>query len=155
MVHSLRARRRLMVALVLSMAGAVTAFLCSAQVAPAEPRLSYEKSKASDPIALLQKQIDDGSISLAYDKRHGYLPALLKVLKVPESSQSLVFSKTSFQRESIAPWQPRALYFNTDIYIGWVQSNRMLEIASVDKDLGTIFYTLDQHEVPKDRKSVV
>src|SRR6185369_4494252 len=101
------------------------------------------------PVARLQQQVAAGTVTLQFDKRHGYLPAVLKALGIPESSQTLVFSKTSFQRDSIAPWQPRALYFNNDVYVGWVQHGRVLEFAAVDKDYGTMFYTMDQIEIPK------
>ncbi len=42
----------------------------------------------------------------------------LPVLGVPVESQVLVFSKTSFQLQRIAPATPRALYFNDSVYAG-------------------------------------
>jgi hypothetical protein len=74
----------------------------------------------------------------------GYLPALLEALDVPVSSQALVFSRTSLQTDRIAPWAPRALYFNDDVYVGWVQDSPIIEIASVDPVEGAKFYTLAQ-----------
>src|SRR5262249_27414426 len=71
-------------------------------------------------------------------------PAILKELNVPPSSQVLVFSKTSFQRERITPKTPRALYFNDDVYVGFVLRGDVLEVAASDPKLGTAFYTLDQ-----------
>jgi hypothetical protein len=65
-------------------------------------------------------------------------------MKIPESSQTLVFSKTSFQIDHISVRAPRALYFNDDVYVGWVQGGPVLELASVDPTLGTIFYALPQ-----------
>jgi hypothetical protein len=56
----------------------------------------------------------------------------------------LVFSKTSLQRHRISPRTPRALYFNDDIYLGWVQQGDVVEISAVDPQLGAVFYTLDQ-----------
>jgi hypothetical protein len=38
------------------------------------------------------------------------------------------------------------LYFNDDVYVGWVQNSPMLEIASVDPEYGPIFYVLGQAE---------
>ena len=84
--------------------------------------------------------------SLAWDDAHGYLPAVLKELGIDTSSQALVFSKTSFQRELISPKVPRALYFNNSVYIGWVKGGAVLEAASQDCQQGTIFYTLDQRK---------
>jgi hypothetical protein len=73
--------------------------------------------------------------------------ALLEALDVPVSSQTLVFSKTSLQRERIGPRTPRALYFNDDVYIGFCQHGDVLEISAADPQLGAVFYTLDQDPV--------
>lgn len=98
----------------------------------------------TDPVAVLEDRIAAGEITLAWDSAHGYLESLLETLDVPASSQTLVFSRTSLQTDRIAPWAPRALYFNDDVYIGWVLESPFIEIASVDPDLGVLFYTLDQ-----------
>ena len=108
--------------------------------------IAYSKTAPTDPIARLQRRIDSGEITLKSDSRLGYLPAILRELNVPTSSQSLVFSKTSFQFTQIAPSRPRALYFNDDVYVGHVQGSKLLEFASVDPKLGAIFYTLDEEE---------
>src|SRR6185436_1306247 len=83
---------------------------------------------------------------LTYTSPQGYLPSLLSQLNIPQSSQVLVFSKTSFQRERIAPATPRAIYFNDDTYVGYCQDGNVIEIAASDPNLGSVFYTLDQHE---------
>ena len=74
----------------------------------------------------------------------GCLPSLLAALHIPVSSQVLVFSKTSLQRQHIAPDAPRALYFNDEVYVGTVQDGAVLEIAATDPRQGTIFYILPQ-----------
>src|SRR4051812_16279809 len=79
-----------------------------------EEPINYEKTPATDAIARLQRQIDAGSVKLDRNDQRGYLDAVLKQLNIPASSQTLVFSKTSFQRELISPKNPRALYFNDD-----------------------------------------
>lgn len=99
-----------------------------------------------DPIESLQALIDAGDVTLAYDPVTGYLPALLAALDIPVSSQTLVFSRTSLQTLDIAPWAPRAVYFNDDVYVGMVQESPILEIASIDPDDGSVFYTLAQTE---------
>jgi hypothetical protein len=58
----------------------------------------------------------------------------------------LVFSQTSFQLRKISPQRPRAIYFNDDTYVGWVQDGDVIEVSSVDPQQGTIFYTLDQRK---------
>jgi hypothetical protein len=72
------------------------------------------------------------------------LSSLLKNLDVPISSQTLVFSKTSLQSERISPAAPRAMYFNDDVYVAWVQGGSTIEIMSVDPKRGAIFYALGQ-----------
>lgn len=108
--------------------------------------IAYSKTAPTDPIAQLQRRIDSGEITLEKDSRLGYLPAILRALNVPTSSQGLVFSKTSFQFTQIAPSRPRALYFNDDVYVGYVLGSPLLEFASVDPKLGAVFYTLDEEE---------
>jgi len=98
-----------------------------------------------DPIARLQEALDRGETAMEFDSVHGYLPALLERLGIPVSSQGLVFSRTSLQTDRIAPWTPRAIYFNDDVYIGWVQESPFIEIAAVDPDEGGVFYTLNQN----------
>jgi hypothetical protein len=99
---------------------------------------------ASDPVSELQQKMKNGQAKLEYEKDHGYLVSLLKALKVPVSSQTLVFSKTSLQSERISPKTPRAIYFNDDVYVAWVQSMGLIEIMSTDPQKGAIFYVLSQ-----------
>ncbi len=109
----------------------------------------YAKAIPDDAIARLQEKIDAGEVTLEFDEQNGYLKSLLKVLRIPASSQSLVYSKTSFQLDKIAPWSPRAIYFNDDVYIGWVKHGHVIEVASADPKIGAVFYTLNQEAVSK------
>jgi len=68
----------------------------------------------------------------------------LRELNVPESSQVLVFSKTSLQRGRISPQMPRAIYFSDEVYVGFCRNGDVLELSAVDPKLGAVFYTLDQ-----------
>ena len=111
--------------------------------------MAYTTAPLDDPISRLQEKINSGETKLNFDPQHGYLPSLLDSLKIPRTSQTLVFSKTSLQLFLISPKTPRAIYFNDDVYVGSVQSSPILEIASVDPKLGAIFYTLPQKEDPK------
>ncbi len=97
-----------------------------------------------DPVAELMLRLEAGETELPRDPDWGYLPAVLEALDIPLSSQSLVFSRTSLQVDMIAPWAPRAIYFNDDVYVGYTVDGLVLEIASVDPDGGTVFYTADQ-----------
>ncbi|HYG76603.1 MAG TPA: hypothetical protein VEK08_16480 [Planctomycetota bacterium] len=121
--------------------------LCCVGLCPAgefynEPPINYSTAPTDDPISRLQRRLDNGSTELAWNEGLGYLKALLHELKIPASSQTLVFSKTSAQRHKIWPSAPRALYFNDDVYIGYVKDSEVLEISSVDPRLGAIFYIL-------------
>ncbi|MDA1315449.1 MAG: hypothetical protein O2968_19135 [Acidobacteria bacterium] len=104
-----------------------------------------------DPIARFQDRIDRGEARLEFDPRWGYLPSVLEALEIPKSSQLLVFSKTSAQFRLISPSSPRALYFNDDIYVGWVRGGPFLEISVADPAGGGVFYTLQQEPAQKPR----
>ena len=107
------------------------------------PPINYGKEPASDRVAQLGKALEGGSVQLEPDDKFGLLPAVLEALDVPSESQTLVFSKTSFQLHKISPGRPRALYFNDDTYVGWVQGSGVIELAAADKDQGAVFYTLE------------
>jgi hypothetical protein len=106
--------------------------------------IQYSKAPVDDVIGRLQRRIDSGQVKLQSDDNFGYLRSVLRALDVPESSQVLVFSKTSFQAPRIAPRTPRALYFNDHVAVGFVRTGDVLEFASLDPRLGVVFYTLDQ-----------
>lgn len=100
---------------------------------------------------MLNRRLEAGEVTLAWDETFGYLPALLDALKVPRSSQTLVFSKTSLQRRFISPKNPRSLYFNDDVYVGYVVGAPVLEVSGVDPKLGGIFYRLEQDKAQPPR----
>ncbi|HWK51057.1 MAG TPA: hypothetical protein VNR40_14290, partial [Steroidobacter sp.] len=107
----------------------------------------YRSEDIDDPVKRLQQQIEQGKAQLVYDAReHGYLKSVLKLLDVPISSQTLVFSKTSFQYPKIAPEHPRALYFNDDVYVGVVHQGKEIELVSFDARQGAIFYLLHEQQ---------
>lgn len=110
-----------------------------------QPPIAYSETDPTDRVAQLAAQIERGQVALEWDDRWGWLPSLLEHLGAPRKSQTLVFSKTSQQIRRISSWRPRALYFNDDVYVGWVQRGDFVEIAAVDREQGAIFYTLDQH----------
>lgn len=109
------------------------------------PPISYETTPPQNPISKLQAAIDSGKVKLTHDDEHGYLKSTLATLKIRESSQVLVFSKTSLQRNRITPKTPRAIYFNDEISIGFCMRGDVLEVATSDPLLGIVFYTLDQN----------
>src|SRR5438128_1114545 len=100
--------------------------------------IRYATEPLHDSVTTLQK-IRSGEVKLEFDPQFGYLPAVLKALKVPVSSQVLVFSKTSFQAPRISPRTPRAIYYNDQAAVGYVKSGDVVEIAAVDPHEGVIF----------------
>ena len=107
--------------------------------------IQYATAGPDNVVSKLERRLKSDKTALKADDEHGYLPALLKALDVPPSSQLLVFSKTSLQRSRIGPKTPRALYFNDDVTIGYCRQGDILEIAAADANLGTVFYTIDQN----------
>src|SRR5690242_13995756 len=80
------------------------------------PPIEYATAPADNAVTRLQAKLAGGKAKLTLTDDHGYLKSVLAALDVPESSQVLVFSKTSLQRERISPKTPRAIYFNDDVY---------------------------------------
>jgi hypothetical protein len=115
------------------------------------PPISYATATPDNPVERLQARLDAGAVTLEHDERYGYLPGVLRALGVPRSSQTLVFSKTSLQQAKIGPRNPRALYFNDDVYVGYVRSGDVVELSVADPALGAVFYTLDQQAVDRPR----
>jgi hypothetical protein len=111
--------------------------------------INYKTAPTDNAVTELRGRIDSGKAKLKFVDDHGYLPALLKELNVPRSSQVLVFTKTSFQRERITPKTPRALYFNDDVYVGFCLRGDVLEVSTMDPYIGVAFYTLDQEPAAK------
>ena len=106
--------------------------------------INYKTTPVQDRIQLLKQRLEEGTAKLEWDEKRGWLPSMLKHLEVPASSQTLVFSKTSVQNTRITPARPRAVYFNDDTYVGWVQYGDVLELSAVDPKQGGIFYVLTQ-----------
>ena len=113
--------------------------------------INYVTAVTDNPVSRLEARLEKGMTHLEHEDRRGYLKSLLKELEVPISSQTLVFSKTSLQRNRIAPRTPRAIYFNDEMYVGFCQHGEVLELSAVDPSLGAVFYTLSQEatETPK------
>ncbi|MFM7607061.1 MAG: hypothetical protein ACKO8Z_17925, partial [Prosthecobacter sp.] len=108
----------------------------------AEPH-NYNEQVPKDRFAALLKQIEKGEFQPDTSSDQALLRSLLQGLKVPVSSQMLLFSASSLQSEVINPRNPRALFFNEDTYVGYVPGG-VLEIAAADPEVGPIFYVFDR-----------
>ena len=112
--------------------------------------IGYDEAARHNPVARLQEALASGHVSLEYKNGNGYLASLLAALNIASSSQTLVFSATSLQRDLIGPHAPRALYFNDSTYVGFVQNSTIIEIITIDERLGIVFYTFDNRPETRD-----
>jgi hypothetical protein len=108
------------------------------------PPIEYGTRAVTDAVSQLNMKIQQGKVHLRFDDQQGYLRSVLEALEVPIQSQLVVFSKTSFQMYRISPSNPRSLYFNDSVAVGWVRGGPIVELAAEDPKQGVIFYTLDQ-----------
>jgi hypothetical protein len=106
------------------------------------PAIQYE-GPASDPVAELSQAMKDGKVSLRSDGTSGYLRSVLDALHVPVESQIVVFNPDSVQMRRIKPYNPRSLFFNDRVAVGWVRGG-FIELAAQDPRQGVVFYTLEQ-----------
>lgn len=109
------------------------------------PAIAYTAGPVHNAVADLNEQIRRGSVTLAFDPATGYLRSLLNALHIPVDSQTLVFSQGSMLASHISPTNPRAIYFNDTVSLGWVRGADLLELAAQDEKQGVVFYTLQQH----------
>jgi hypothetical protein len=107
------------------------------------PEQQAVTEEAHDPVAVLWRRVQQGEARLDATNAKTFLASVLRELKIPVESQVLVFSKTSLQNSHISPRTPRAVYFNEECYVGWVQgAHGVLELIGMDGERGPQFYTL-------------
>jgi hypothetical protein len=114
-----------------------------------DPAIAYSTAPLSNAVSALNVRAGDGAARLTFEGRSGYLRSALAALEIPVESQVLVFSPTSFQRRRINETNPRAIFFNDRVALGWVRDGDIIEVAAQDDKQGIVFYTLDQR--PADR----
>jgi len=106
------------------------------------PAIQYFQAPLDNAVTRLTSQIP------------GDLPSLLDRLHISPDSQLLVFSKTSFQAGKISPRNPRAIYFNDDVAVGWVRGSQSMEVAAFDSRQGVVFYAFDAEKPGFTRQQV-
>ncbi len=107
------------------------------------PTIPYATGETTDPVAVLARGLESGEVILDREGPSAYLAAILRELRIPVSSQMLVFSKTSLLARLIWPETPRAIYFNDRVYVAWTPGTDGLEISAQDPELGPVFYNLE------------
>lgn len=112
-----------------------------------QPEIGYATLPVTDRVAQLNRKIEAGEVSLDRQLVVGYLPAVLAALNVPVESQMVVFSRDSLQQRIIYPDNPRSIFFNDSVAVGWVRGEPFVEVAAQDPRQGIHFYTLSQSDV--------
>ncbi|MBL9134866.1 MAG: hypothetical protein JNK85_03315 [Verrucomicrobiales bacterium] len=107
-----------------------------------QPPHDYFARTPTDRFAQLRSRLETATASLAADTEVRFLTGLLELLEIPVTSQMLVFSTTSLQLSRITPSNPRALYFNDEVYLGYIPGGK-IEVLALDRDLGAVFYIFD------------
>ena len=105
----------------------------------------------TDALTRLSERLERGEATLEYREGVGYLPSLLEQLDINVDSQTLVFSKTSFQHAIINPKNPRAVYFNEEVSVGYVPGGDVYELLALDPSQGMVFYSLKTAKVDRPR----
>ena len=111
--------------------------------------IRYSLATPLDPVARLAQQVASGERQVQARSTREFLIWLLDALDISKHSQVLVFSKTSLQIGLISPKTPRAIYYNRDVYVGYVPGG-VIEIAAMDPQLGAVFYEADFRNSARD-----
>jgi hypothetical protein len=106
--------------------------------------IEYSTAAVSNVVTALNEQLRGGRQQFKFDPASGYLRSLLDALSIPVESQVLVYSQTSFQARRISRANPRAVFFNERVAVGFVRGGDILEVAVQDPRQGTVFYALAQ-----------
>jgi hypothetical protein len=110
--------------------------------------IRYSSAPLNNSVVEVNRKIQDGTVRLSFEGRSGFLRSALDALQIPVDSQLLVFSRASLQGRLVNDRNPRALFFNDRVALGWVRGGEILEIAAHDESAGVVFYTLDQRADP-------
>lgn len=114
-----------------------------------DPAIQYASAPLDNVVDDLNRKLQDGSASLTFEGRSGYLRSVTEALRVPVDSQLLLYSQGSLQGRRVGPSNPRAVLFSDRVAVAWVRDGDLLEIAAHDAQAGVVFYTLEQR--PLDR----
>ena len=109
-----------------------------------DPAIKYSTAPLNNLVADVNRKLQDGALQLTFDGRSGFLRSALDALQIPVNSQLLVFSRASLQGKQIGDQNPRAIFFNERVTLGWVRGGDIIEVAAHDESAGVVFYTLDQ-----------
>ncbi len=108
------------------------------------PAIRYNTTDANTVVDALNRKLTGKSAALVFDEKSGYLKSVLELLRIPVESQVLVYTQTSLQAQHITMANPRALYFNDHVSVGFIRGSGLIEIVAQDPVLGSVFYVVHQ-----------
>lgn len=108
--------------------------------------IHYSETASRDGLARLVEAWERGSVERPSGEPLEVLRTLLAQLEVPESTQVMVFSRTSKQNNLIRYANPRVVYYSDDTYVGYVPGGH-IEVSATDPFLGPVFYLLNMRRV--------
>lgn len=123
----------------LTLLSLLTAALSRAEPIYEQEPINYYEAELVDEVA---RYFANGVEGWEHQGYSGFLEDFLETFDIPPESQVLVYSKTSFQASKIRPENPRAIYFNKDIYVGWVPGGDFLEVSASSPLTGNNFYSI-------------
>jgi hypothetical protein len=92
------------------------------------------------------KYFENGVEGWEHKGYSGFLNDFLDTFDILRESQVLVYSKTSFQASKIRPENPRAIFFNKDIYTASSRVEIFLRLAHRVLQQETIFIRFQDQE---------
>jgi len=110
------------------------------------PAIKYLTADTDTVVDRLNAKLQNGSAKLVFDEKTGYLKSVLDLLNVPVESQVMVYTQTSLQAQHIKMDNPRAIYFNDSVAVGYIRGAGLIEILAQDPKMGSVFYLV--HQVP-------
>ena len=113
------------------------------------PAIKYLTADTDTVVDRMNAKLRDGSAKLVWDDKTGYIKSVLALLDVPVESQVMVYTQTSLQSQYIKMDNPRAIYFNDRVAVGYIRGAGLIEIAAQDDAMGSIFYTINEANNPQ------
>ena len=108
------------------------------------PAIKYLTADTDTVVDHMNQKLRDGSAKLVFDEKTGYLKSVLDLLQVPVESQVMVYTQTSLQAQHIRMNNPRAIYFNDTVSVGYIRGAGLIEVVAQDAKMGSIFYVVQE-----------
>jgi len=108
------------------------------------PAIKYLVADTDTMVDRMNAKLRDGSAKLVWDEKTGYLKSVLDLLQLPVESQVMVYTQTSLQAPHIKMDNPRAIYFNDTVSVGYIRGAGLIEILAQDPAMGSVFYTINE-----------